>query len=143
MSNRTTLTAAAALALALLASAPALAGCRSANPIDVRGNGGHVDTQAGDGAYWGIFGRGDEQEVTGTVAGPCSRAVSVSLGHGAHTRLDSHGIRAQILTQLGSGATARVFNRGSNDIILRGAKGSITDVQVVGDGTYVRSETFN
>lgn len=140
--SRIALTGAAALTLALLASAPALAGCRSVMFTDVQGDYGINDTQAGRCAQWGVYGRGHRQAATGIVTGRGTNVVTGNLGYGSSTHVDSDGIEAQIATQMRSGAKARVFNRGTNDIIVRGANGSGSDVKVVGNGSYVRSEAW-
>jgi hypothetical protein len=140
--TRTSLTGAAALALALLASAPAMADCRPAMPTDVRGDHGYYDTRVGNCAYWAIYGRGDRQATTGQVIGYDARVLTANRGYGARSHVDSIGDGARIVTQMRSGATGRVFNRGANEIVMRGANGSFSDVRVVGNGTYVRSEFF-
>lgn len=140
--TRTTLTAAATLALALIATAPAMAGCRSAMVTEVYGSGGYHDTRAGGGAYWGDYGVGDRQVSTGRVIGCGARVVTANRGYGSRSHVDSLGDGARIISQMRSGAAGRVFNRGANEIVVRGANGSRSDVRVVGNGTYVRSEAW-
>ena len=142
--TRTTLTAAATLALALVASAPAMAGCRSAMVTDVYGDDGYYDTRARDCAYWGVYGRGDDHEVVGSVAGEGTRVVTGSLGGRTRTRLDVRGFDNQIATQTRSGGRIDLFGRGDdNEIVLRAGRGGIVSGSVIGSGNYVRSSADN
>ena len=145
MTTRSTLTATAALALALAftASAPAMAGCRSSMTTDVDGDDGVYDTRARDGAEWGVYARDYGHEVTGTVAGCGTRAVSGSLGRRTRTRLDVRGYDNMVGTEARSGGRINTFVRGDeNELALRARNGSRINARVIGSGTYVRAEAY-
>ncbi|CAO4185081.1 hypothetical protein [Methylorubrum aminovorans] len=143
MTTRTLLTAAAGIALALVASAPAMAGCRSVVATEFYGNDSDIDTRARDCAYWGTYGRGDRHGVYGTVAGPGSRAVTGSFGGRTRTRVDMRGFGNQLGTQARSGGRIDAFMRGHrNEMALRAANGSYVGGRVFGTGNVIRAEAW-
>ena len=143
MTTRFTLTAAVGIALALAASAPAMAGCRSVMATEFYGDDSDIDTRAHDCAYWGVYGRGYGHEVTGTVAGPGSRAATGSFGGRTRTRVDMRGFGNQLGTQARSGGRIDAFMRGDdNEMALRAADGSYISGRVFGSGNRVRGEPW-
>ncbi|BDL38621.1 hypothetical protein [Methylorubrum sp. GM97] len=143
MTTRTLLTAATGIALALAASAPAMASCRSIMATEFYGNDSSIDTRARDCAYWGVYGRGDRHGVFGTVTGPGSRVVTGSFGSRTRTHLDSRGFGNQLGTQARSGGRIDAFVRGHhNEMALRATNGSYVGGRVVGSGNRVRAEAW-
>jgi hypothetical protein len=139
MTTRFTLTTASALALALFASVPAMADCRSVMVTEVYGNDGDYDAHARDGAYVGVYARGDRHQVYGTAAGCGSRVVTGSFGYGTRTRFDMRGFDNMVGIETRSGGRINLVGRGDgNEIAMRAANGSTVDAEIYGSGNCFR-----
>ncbi|BDL38614.1 hypothetical protein [Methylorubrum sp. GM97] len=142
MTTRTLLTTAAGIALALVASAPAIAGGRSVIATEVYGDDNDIDVCARNGAYWGVYSLGNDHAVTGCVDVDGNQIVTGSLDRGTTTHVDVHGVDNQIGTQARSGGEVDAFVRGHrNEMALRAANGSYVSGRVFGSGNVIRAET--
>ncbi|BDL38617.1 hypothetical protein [Methylorubrum sp. GM97] len=143
MTTRTLLTAAAGIALALVASAPAMADGRSVMATEFHGDGNDIDVCARDGAYLGVYGRGNDHEVTGCVTGDGNRAVTGSFGTRTRSHLDVRGVDNLLGTETRSGGEVDAFVRGDdNEMALRSAEGSYVGSRIVGSGNVIRAEAW-
>lgn len=140
MNTRLALGSAAALAVALLASAPAAA-CSSSVAVEVYGTDQDIGAEARDCAEIGIYAPGYDSVVDATVAGPGSRAAIGSLGGGTSTDVDAVGVDNQIGTLARSGGSIAARVRGDgNGMALRARDGGAVSGEIVGSGNQVRAE---